>query len=129
MTSRSWFACTLAAGLALGACAGAQKKSPQEQLVDVRGEQRALFDKLYKAYGGSELAGTGTGVLGHAVGEADRGYFERQCFAIGRGERPISVSPKLQEYLARGEVSADCKKANELQMQVAELEKQVAAGH
>lgn len=133
MRTFPWFHVVLVAGLALAACSGAQKpKSPEEQLVDSREELRGTFDRLYRSYGGSEVAGgpsSGSGgVLGHVVGEADRSYFERQCLAVGRGERPISVSPKLQEFLGRAEVAKDCRKANELQRHIAELEKQVA-GH
>jgi hypothetical protein len=126
------------AGLALAACSGTQKpkKSPEEQLVDTRQELRETLGELYRSYGGSEVAGSGGasgspgsgGVLGHVVGEADRSYFERQCLAVGRGERPISVSPKLGEYLGRAEVAKGCRKAADLQRHVGELEKQVAAG-
>src|SRR5512141_2945286 len=108
MRTTPWLHLVLVAGLALTACAGSQK-TKEEQLIDTREELRNTFDRLYRSYGGSEVAGGGTsgsgGVLGHVVGEADRSYFERQCLAVGRGERPISVSPKLQEYLGRAEVA------------------------
>jgi hypothetical protein len=134
MRSRLSTALTLVAAVSLAACGGAQKprKSPEEQLVEAREELRGTIDRLYQAYGGSEVAGGSTGdsggVLGHVVGEADRSYFERQCLAVGRGERPISVSPKLQQYLDRAEVAKECRRANDVQRRIAELEKQVAAG-
>jgi hypothetical protein len=121
-------AAALAAALAVAACAGGQRRA-EDDLADARREQRELFDRLYEAYGGSEVsAGTSTGPLGHVFGEADRSYFERSCIAHGRGERPVNLSPRMQKFLDQPESQKECWRASDLQRRIDELSRRVAAG-
>lgn len=125
----------LAAALALGLSAC---KTPEQRLVDRRHELRATLDGLYGAFGGSDLARAGqgleaqgappaeAGLVGRLMGEADRSYFEQQCLAIGRGERPFSLSGKLDTFLKDPEHARDCRRAAELALDVAALERELA---
>ncbi len=117
---------------ALAALAGC--RTTQRSLADTRQELRQTLDGLYAAYGGSEVtprepAATTTGsVVEHAISEADRSYFERQCLSVGRGERPFSVSPKLQAFLDRPENVKGCERAARLEREVGKLEEKAARG-
>ena len=114
------------------------KQSLQDQLFDARQEYRQTVDGLYRAYGGTSVPGApapqppgtpqegGDDVVGHVVSEADRSYFERQCLAVGRGERPFNVSSKMQRFLDGAENARGCHKAAELQERIADLEARVA---
>ncbi|HET7754751.1 MAG TPA: hypothetical protein VFK85_12650 [Anaeromyxobacteraceae bacterium] len=146
MTSRLAFAaCVLVvvAPLTLSGCRtsapAAAKERPEDQLFAARQEYRQTIDGLYRTYGGSDVPGnspptTGSpgappqdeGVVGHVVSEADRSYFERQCLAVGRGERPFNVSGKMQRFLDTAENARGCRNAAMLQERIAQLEKRVA---
>jgi hypothetical protein len=111
--------------LALGAC-----RSSERQLVDTRRELRATLDRMYADYsshGERPAAGGDAGVLGHLVGQVDRAYFEAQCIAVGRGERGLSVSARLEAFLSEDRNARACRKAADLQLEVDELERKVAA--
>lgn len=110
-------------------------KSDAEKLVDLRTELRSSLDALYAEYGGSPLAGAATaeaekaprpddaaGVAARVVGELDRAYFEGYCLARGRGERPFSLSGKLDAFLKDGKHEQRCQDAARLEARVAELE-------
>ncbi len=60
------------------------------------------------------------------MGEADRSYFEQQCLAIGRGERPFSLSAKLEEFLRRADVQRDCRRSADLQMEIDKLQREAS---
>ena len=115
------------------------EKKPEDQLFEARQEYRQTIDALYGAYGGTDVPGNpapgspgappqgdGEDVIGHVVSEADRSYFERQCLAVGRGERPLSLSGKMQRFLDGTENASGCRKAAQLQALIQELEKAVA---
>lgn len=116
------------------------EKSPEDQLFEARQEYRQTIDALYGAYGGTDVPGNpapsapgapppeGEDVIGRVVSEADRSYFERQCLAVGRGERPLSLSGKMQRFLDGAENASGCRKAAQLQSRIKELEKAVAKG-
>jgi hypothetical protein len=117
------------------------EKKPEDQLFDARQEYRKTLDGLYKAYGGTDVPGnpgptpptagppespsTAGDMVGHVVSEADRSYFERQCLAVGRGERPFSISRKMQTFLDGAENAQGCRKAAQLQEQIRQLEERV----
>ena len=113
------------------------EQSPEDQLFSARQEYRQTLDGLYRSYGGTNVPGNptpdATGLpqqeenpVGHVVSEADRSYFERQCLAVGRGERPFTVSGKMQRFLDLEENARGCRKAAELQARIRKLEQQVA---
>jgi hypothetical protein len=110
--------------LALAAC-----KSPEQRLVDRRRELRDTLDPLYSWYGGVAVAkveGPGDGgLLGRVVGEVDRAYFDGQCLAVGRGERPLALSGKLDAFLREEKVARECRKAADLQLEIDELQREV----
>jgi hypothetical protein len=137
VTSRPSLAAAFVALLVLSSsgCRSAPEKKPEDQLFEARQEYRQTLDGLYRAYGGTYVPGSSTsgsapqqdgGVIGHVVSEADRSYFERQCLAVGRGERPFSVSAKLQRFLDGAENASGCRKSAQLQEQIRQLEARVA---
>lgn len=111
--------------LSLAAC-----KSSEQKLVEKRRDLRATLDRLYVDYGGSGLAKeTGvpeSGLVGRFVAEVDRSYFEQQCLAIGRGERPFNVSEGLETFLGEPSHTRACRDAADLEIEVASLERTVA---
>jgi hypothetical protein len=110
--------------LALAAC-----RTPEQELVDSRREQRGTLDRMYADYsarGAKPKEGEGADVLGHVVGQVDRAYFEGQCLALGRGERGFNLSPRLEAFLAEERNAAACRKAADLQLEIDALEEKVA---
>lgn len=110
-------------------------RSDAEKLVDLRTELRARLDALYAAYGGSALAGEakaeaersakpgeGAGMAARLVGELDRSYFEGYCLAHGRGDRPFSLSGKLDLFMKDGANVERCREAARLEARIADLE-------
>jgi hypothetical protein len=110
-------------------------KSDAERLVDLRTELRTELDALYAAYGGGDLAGQaraeaqkaerpdeGAGVAARIVGELDRSYFEGYCLARGRGERPFSLSTRLEAFMKDAGNERRCRDAAQLAARIAELE-------
>lgn len=121
----------LAAVLLLAGC-----KSDAEKLVDLRTDLRTSLDELYAAYGGGGLAAQAgvsgesrredAGALGAStaarlVGELDRSYFEAYCLARGRGERPFSLSGKLDAFMKQTDHERACRNAARLEARIAEL--------
>jgi hypothetical protein len=122
---------SLAAAVAIVAVAAlAGCKTPEDKLVDLRRDQRATLDRLYSEYGGigvERREETGSaGIFGRILGEADRSYFEQQCLAVGRGERPFSLSAKLDELLRREDVQSDCRRSADLQREIDELQRETS---
>jgi hypothetical protein len=110
-------------------------RSDAERLVDLRTDLRAELDALYAAYGGGDLAGQaraeaqkaarpdeGAGMAARLVGELDRSYFEGYCLARGRGERPFSLSARLETFLKDPANERRCQGAARLAARIAELE-------
>jgi hypothetical protein len=110
-------------------------KSDAEKLVDLRTELRSRLDELYAAYGGGAIAGQaraeaqkgerpdeGASAAARIVGELDRSYFEGYCLARGRGERPFSLSGKLEAFLKEASNENRCRDAARLEARIAELE-------
>ncbi len=56
------------------------------------------------------------------VGELDRSYFEGFCLARGRGERPFSLSGKLDTFMKEAAKEKACRDASKLEARIAELE-------
>lgn len=111
-------------------------KSDGERLVDLRTELRTELDGLYAAYGGGALAaqakaeGAGkaeepAGVAARVIGELDRSYFEGYCLARGRGERPFSLSGRLEAFMKDRANEERCRDAAKLAARIAELEAKV----
>jgi hypothetical protein len=134
-------ALALALALGLAACSSTPdtpEQRPEDQLFAARQEYRRTLDGLYRSYGGTDVPGNpppdvpatqdreDENVLGHVVSEADRSYFERQCLAIGRGERPFTLSGKMQRFLDAEENARGCRTAAQLQERIRALEAQVA---
>jgi hypothetical protein len=105
-------------------------KTPEEKLLDRRHELRALLDRIHDRYdreGGEAGAGTGEGgLLGRLASGVERSYFERYCLAVGRGERPFSLSARLEDFMREGRQVADCREAAEIDTRIAALEREVA---
>lgn len=110
-------------------------KSNSEKLVDLRTDLRTMLDELYSAYGGSSFATRADGeaqeperpdlaraAAARLVGEMDRSWFERFCLARGRGERPFSLSGKLDAFMKEAANEKSCRDAARLQARIAELE-------
>lgn len=110
-------------------------RSDSEKLVDLRTDLRTRLDELYSAYGGSGLAaeakadaggpegaGEGRGIAARLVGEVDRSYFEGHCLARGRGERPFSLSGKLDAFMKDPANDRACRDAARLAARIAEIE-------
>ena len=116
----------LAAALALSAVAC---RSPEQKLIDRRHELRDTLDELYARNQGRAAApespAGAEGVVAHVLGQAERGYFDQGCLAVGRGERPLLLSQKLDAFLNDPASARACRRAAELQVDVDELERQV----
>ena len=128
MAPRLAVAVLAAAALALTGCS-----SPEQKLVERRRDLRARLDRLYAEYGGS---GTGSeaeaqkgaaegGIVGRMLAEVDRAHFEQYCLAIGRGERPFSVSGRLEAFVQEPGHARECRKAADLALEVESLQREV----
>jgi len=124
--------------LACSSTPDAPEQRPEDQLFAARQEYRRTLDGLYRAYGGTNVPGNPApadptaregqdeNVIGHVVSEADRSYFERQCLAVGRGERPFTLSGKMQRFLDAEENARGCRTAAQLGERIRALEAQIA---
>ena len=80
----------------------AQLKSPEEQLIDLRFEQKAAMDSLYTEYGGGSLveninknsdsvtdenAKGFLSAIKTTVASTDRATFEAGCLDLGQGKK------------------------------------------
>jgi hypothetical protein len=123
--TRRLLALVAVSALTLSGC-----KSPEQKLVERRRDLRATLDGLYTEYARGAPPpeqGADTGLLGRVAGEMGRAYFEHSCLAHGRGERPISLSARLDAFLAEERNAGTCRKAADLEVEVRELERQVPA--
>jgi hypothetical protein len=104
-------------------------KTPEQKLVERRRELRATLDGLYAEYArGAPPAeqGDDAGLLGRVAGEMGRAYFEHRCLALGRGERPVSLSARLDAFLEDEGNAGACREAADLELEVRALERQVS---
>jgi hypothetical protein len=127
MTPGPFVALLAAAALALAGCS-----SPEQKLVERRRDLRARLDRLYADYRGSgtakaDEAGSGgaEGLVGRMLAEVDRAHFEQYCLAIGRGERPFSVSGRLDAFVQESGNTRECRRAADLALEIESLEREV----
>lgn len=63
-------------------------------------------------------------MIGRLFGEVDRSWFEQQCLALGRGERPVGMSGRLETFLRERGNARACRKAADLQLEIDGLERE-----
>lgn len=116
---------------AVGALAFAACKTNEQKLVDRRRDLRATLDRVYADYTAGAAPkpddGSDAGVFGRIAGEVDRAWFESQCLAVGRGERSINLSARLEAFLKEDRNARACREVADLDADVAALERKVAA--
>jgi hypothetical protein len=104
--------------------------TPEEKLLDRRHELRALLDRIHKTYAGKGAKGEApaeqAGIFGRLATGVERSHFEQYCLAVGRGERPFSLSARLEEFMRDEDHVEDCRDAAELDAKIEELEREVA---
>ncbi len=128
MTPGPFVGLLAAAALALAGCS-----SPEQKLVERRRDLRARLDRLYGEYGaggaaaGDEAAKGASegGLVGRMLAEVDRAHFEQYCLATGRGERPFSVSGRLEAFVQEPGHARECRKAADLALEVEALEREI----
>jgi hypothetical protein len=109
--------------------------SREEKLIDRRHRLRATLDELYESYSGraaakeerGEGADSAAGVVGRLLAGVDRVHFDEYCLAVGRGERPFSVSGKVETFMKEAGNAKACRRAAEIQLSIDELERELAA--
>ena len=91
-----------------------QFKSPEEQLIDLRFEQKSTFDTLYTEYGGGVLVDninknnaelnatdeTAKGFLNaikNTVSSTDRAQFDADCLDLGQGKTVSFFTDKVED--------------------------------
>jgi starvation-inducible outer membrane lipoprotein len=117
-----------AAALALAGCS-----SPEQKLVDRQRDLRDTLDRLYAAYAASGAGKADeapkdapeAGIVGRVLAEVDRTHFEQYCVAVGRGERPFSVSGRLEAFLQEPQHARECRRAADLAIELGSLEREV----
>ena len=120
-----------------------QLKSPEEQLIDLRFEQKASMDALYTEYGGGSLveninknsdsvtdenAKGFLSAIKTTVASTDRATFETGCLELGQGKVFrffFSLKRAFKTFFAKPETLTACK-ANALRhLEIQKLELQV----
>ena len=117
-----------------------QLKSPEEQLIDLRFEQKAAMDTLYAQYGGGSLveninknsdsvtdenAKGFLSAIKTTVASTDRATFEAGCLDLGQGKNVPFFTEKAKTFFAKPETVTACK-ANALRhLEIQKLELQV----
>ena len=92
-----------------------------QKLCRARGD---TLDSLYTAYGGSELA-KGDGVIGNALGGADRTSFVSKCVDIGKGGHPTILTDKAKTFFADPKTVKACQKVVDLETKVAAINREL----
>ena len=118
----------------------AQLKSPEEQLIDLRFEQKATMDTLYTEYGGGSLveninnnsdsvtdenAKGFLNALKTTVASTDRSTFEASCLDLGQGKNVPFFTEKAKKFFAKPETLAVCKASALRHLEIQKLELQV----
>ena len=118
----------------------AQFKSPEEQLIELRFEQKEAMNALYTEYGGGsfvenisknsdsvtdENAKGFLSALKTTVASTDRATFEAGCLELGQGKSVPFFTEKAKAFFAKPETLTACK-ANALRhLEIEKLELQV----
>ena len=97
---------------------------PVEQARALCRDRRETLDELYASYGGSELA-KGDGVIGNALGGADRKSFESRCVDIGKGGHPTLLTEKAKTFFADSKTVKACQKVVDLETKVAVINREL----
>jgi hypothetical protein len=105
--------------------------TPEEKLVDRRHELRSLLGRIHEQYTGRPEGDRGgapeeAGIIGRLTTNMERTHFEQYCLAVGRGERPFSLSSRLEEFMRDEDHVKDCREAARLQAQIEKLEQTIA---
>jgi hypothetical protein len=117
-------------GIAAALLAGC--RSPEQKLIDLRRERRELVDRLHAAYraGGPDGEGAaadaaGAGAVGRLVAEMERAHLEGHCLAVGRGERPLTLSSRLDAFVRDPANARACERAARLEAEIGALERRL----
>ena len=117
-----------------------QLKSPEEQLIDLRFEQKTAMDSLYTEYGGGSLveninknsdsvtddnAKGFLSALKTTVTSTDRATFEASCLELGQGKNVPFFTEKAKTFFAKPETLATCKASALRHLEIQKLELQV----
>ena len=117
-----------------------QLKSPEEQLIDLRFEQKEAMDSLYTEYGGGSLveninknsdsvtdenAKGFLSALKTTVSSTDRATFEAGCLELGQGKNVPFFTKKAKTFFAKPETIASCKASALRDLEIQKLELQV----
>ena len=119
-----------------------QFKSPEEQLIDLRFEQKSTFDTLYTEYGGGVLVDninknsaelnatdeTAKGFLNaikNTVSSTDRAQFDVACLDLGQGKTVSFFTDKAKTFFAQPETIATCKASALRHLEIQKLQLQV----
>ena len=120
----------------------AQLKSPEEQLIDLRFEQKEAMNILYTEYGGGSLveninknsdAVTDENAKGFlsaiktTVASTDRATFEAGCLDLGQGKSVSFFTEKAKTFFAKPETLTACKASALRHLEIQKLELQVQA--
>ncbi len=131
--------------LSLFACdtINAQLKTPEEQLIDLRFEQKSALDTLYAEYGGGTLANGVTNsanevaqdanesgnkllnALKNTVASTDRAAFDSNCLELGQGKNVPLITDKAKNFFGKPETLAVCKSSALRHLEIQKLELQV----
>lgn len=121
----------------------AQLKTPEEQLIDLRFEQKSALDTLYSEYGGGTLAQSVNNSTNEAAQEAnestnkllkalkntvtstDRASFDSNCLALGQGKNLPLITDKAKEFFEKPETLSVCKASALRHLEIQKLELQV----
>lgn len=121
-------------------CSCDSAASRAKKIVSLRTERKQLLDKLYKEYGGSELAQSVTANLqneGNSGNDpskqiiqglanmtqgVDRSLFDQGIRTVGKGEELVSLTTKSKEFFARQDVIKKAKRIYELDLELELLE-------
>lgn len=117
-----------------------QLKSPEEQLIDLRFEQKTAMDTLYTEYGGGSLvdninknsdsvtdenAKGFLSALKTTVASSDRASFEAGCLELGQGKSVPFFTKKAKTFFEKPETLAACKTNALRHLEIQKLELQV----
>jgi hypothetical protein len=101
---------------------------PAHAAREICRNRRSALDELYATYGGSDLTkAAGGGVLGNAIGEADRQNFEQRCIELGQGGHPTLLTDKAKAFFATPETVKTCQKVVDATAKVAEINRKLPA--